>query len=64
MANKTTIPIGLAKVAGRNRCKHPLKFSAGQRTGTLQSSWTGLLSDLKKFGESFDQPLGKAAKAK
>ena len=50
-----TIPIGLAKVAGRHRCKHPLKPYKGQRTGTLDSTWNTLLRDLKEFGESFQQ---------
>jgi len=59
-----TIPIGLVRVAGRNRCKHPLRFHSGQRTGTLRSSWTDLLNNLIEFGESFKQSPKKAASAK
>jgi hypothetical protein len=62
MTKEKVIPIGLAKVAGRHRCKHPLKLYEGQRTGTLDSSWNDLLRDLKEFGESFQRPA-KSTKA-
>ena len=55
-----TFPVGLAKVAGRHRCKHPMSFYEGEQTGTLGSSWNNLLRDLKRFGETLQQsPRGQ-----
>ena len=51
-----TFPVGLAKVAGRHRCKHPMRDYKGEQTGSLSSSWNKLLRDLKRFGETLQQP--------
>lgn len=60
----TTISLGLAKIEGRNRCKHPLRHHRGSQTGPLRPSFNALLDDLIAFGESFKQPPKKAVRAK
>jgi len=61
MKKDKIVPIGLAKVAGRHRCTHPLRKFKGRQTGTLDTPWNNLLSDLTEFGEKLLRPRKRTA---
>jgi hypothetical protein len=51
MKKESVVPVRLARVVGRFRCKPPLKHYGGETTGTLVPSWNALLEDLEQFGK-------------